>query len=65
MTMIKRQLVGYITSQSAQMSGRRYQIDWNKLDARELLEVKKLLDDLGGDKRIAVRRAQTQPWRSG
>jgi hypothetical protein len=60
---IARQMARHVEAAVLRATSRRYVIDWNKLSARELQEVLKFLDDLDNEKRLAVRRAQTMPWR--
>ena len=52
-----------VEAEIRQQCGRLYQIDWAKLDDRELCEVHRMLRDLEHDRLVAVRRGRLQPWR--
>ncbi len=45
------------------LTGRRYQIDLEKLDARALRELLRFVRDASDGKESAVRRARLEPWR--
>jgi len=58
-----RQFIAAINGQIATLSGRRYAIKLEALDAASLRELLRLLRDLEYEKMSAVRRAKTMPWR--
>jgi hypothetical protein len=59
----KRQLIAAIRATFRQMTGREYQIDFEQLDDRSLVELHRAVRDLEYEKRAAVNRARLMPWR--
>ena len=58
----KRRLVEVVAGDVARATGRRYQINLERLDEHSLRELQRLLRDLDGEKQAAVRRARIFPW---
>ena len=58
-----RRLVERINAEIARATGRRYQIELEKLGVLGLRELLRLLGDLEHEKRASENRARSQPWR--
>jgi hypothetical protein len=56
-------LAQILKSEIRQVTGRAYRIDYDKLDQESLQELLRMLRDIDYDKRAALNRARTQPWR--
>ena len=59
----KRRLIEWLRAETAQATGRRYQIDFDALDVQSLRELVRLIRDLDHEKQAAVNRARMMPWR--
>jgi hypothetical protein len=59
----KRRLVDWCVAYIAQLTGRRYRIQFDLLDAESLREVQRLLRDVDHEKHQAVQQARLWPWR--
>lgn len=59
----KTQLIRWLESELQRRTGRRYQIDFDALDAHSLREMQRLIRDMEHEQRLAANRARLQPWR--
>jgi hypothetical protein len=59
----KRRLLEWLRAETAQATGRRYQIALDALDVQSLRELVRLIRDLEHEKQAAVNRARMMPWR--
>jgi len=59
----KRRLIEWLRAETARATGRRYQIDFDALDAQSLRELVRLIRHLDHEKQAAVNRARMMPWR--
>jgi hypothetical protein len=59
----RRQLIAAIRGEISRATGRSYQIDLDAMDVNSLRDLLRLLRDLDAERRTAVQRARTLPWR--
>jgi DNA-directed RNA polymerase subunit F len=57
------QLARTVNAEMRRATSRDYRIKFDQLDPESLREMLRFLRDIDHEKRLAVRRAQTQPWR--
>ncbi len=58
-----QQLIRWLRAEMTRVSGRRYNIQLELLDATSLRDLQRLLRDLDHEKQMAVRNARLFPWR--
>ena len=59
----KRQLIDRLCRDVARITGRRYAVDYEALNAESLRELVRLVQDLEHDRKAAVNQARMMPWR--
>ncbi len=58
-----QQLIRWLRAETARLTGRRYNIQLEFLDAASLRDLQRLLRDLDHEKQMAVCNARLFPWR--
>ena len=58
-----QQLIRWLRAEMARATGKRYQVQFELLDAASLRDLQRLLRDLDHEKQMAVRNARIFPWR--
>ncbi len=58
-----QQLIRWLRAEMNRVTGRRYNIQLELLDATSLRDLQRLLRDLDHDKQMATRNARIFPWR--
>ena len=61
----KHQIIDRLHAEMTHLTGRRYQIDLEKLDIASLRALQRLFQDLDTEHQQALDRARMLPWRQG
>lgn len=61
--MTSEQLARWVRAEMRRTTSRDYRINLEALDPQSLQEMLRFLHDVDHEKRMAVNRASTQPWR--